>query len=244
LAEASEGRYIGSELELFAAAKNWKGYFKSKLDAYIHGDVAEVGAGIGSNTALLMNSRVSSWLCLEPDTAMAQMLENKRASGVLQRCTVKHGILRDTQQDEAFDTILYIDVLEHIEGDKDEVRVAASRLRPGGRLVVLSPAHQWLYTAFDKAIGHFRRYSISSLSRLGTAPLRLERAFYLDSVGVMASLANRFILGSSTPTAQQIRFWDGVLVSASKIADPMTFHRLGKTVVAVWIKQPQGSGAA
>jgi SAM-dependent methyltransferase len=234
--EASERAYLGSELELFAGAKNWKGYFKSKIDPCIRGDVAEVGAGIGSNTALLMNERISSWLCLEPDSKMAHTLETKRASGALpQKCFVRRGVLSETE--ETFDTILYIDVLEHIEDDADELLVAASRLRPGGRLIVLSPAHQWLYTAFDKAIGHFRRYSISTLTRLGAPALKLEKAFYLDSVGVMASLANKLILGSHQPSAQQIQFWDRVLVSTSKLVDLLTFNRVGKTVIAIWVKE-------
>lgn len=66
-------------------------------------------------------------------------------------------------RDSRFDTILYIDVLEHIADDRAELVEAARRLNPGGYLVVLSPAHQWLFTAFDAAIGHVRRYTAKSL---------------------------------------------------------------------------------
>jgi SAM-dependent methyltransferase len=235
-AQTTGGRdYVGSELEVFAAANNWKRYFKSKLDRYIHGDVLEIGAGIGSNTKLLANSNVTSWVCLEPDTKMSQTLHEKLMAGELPaHCSVMQGVLSEIPEAQKFDAILYVDVLEHIEADAAEVVAARRRLRPGGHLVVLSPAHQALYTAFDKAIGHYRRYSIETLTRLTAPPLQLKAAFYLDSVGSMASIANKMLLKSAQPTRNQIKFWDTVLVSASKVIDPMTFHRLGKTVVVVW----------
>ena len=56
---------------------------------------------------------------------------------------------------------------------------------------------------------------------------------YLDSVGLLASLVNRFHLRSDRPTAAQIRLWDRVLVRMSQILDPVLAHRLGKSVLLV-----------
>ena len=55
---------------------------------------------------------------------------------------------------------------EHIENDREELERAAARLRPGGRVIVLAPAHQWLFTPFDAAIAHFRRYNRSMMRNL------------------------------------------------------------------------------
>ena len=68
--------------------------------------------------------------------------------------------------------MLYIDVLEHIEHDLDELARAASHLAPGGHLVVLAPAHQALFSDFDRAIGHYRRYNRAGLQKLAPAGLR------------------------------------------------------------------------
>lgn len=57
----------------------------------------------------------------------------------------------DLPPGELFDTLLYIDVLEHIPDDGAELARAAERLRPGGRVIVLSPVHQWLYSEFDNS---------------------------------------------------------------------------------------------
>src|SRR5258707_343019 len=98
----------------------------------------------------------------EPDSAFA-----KRISSLphLQNCEVLVGMLPDPDDQEKFDAILYIDVLEHIKEDAAELILAARHLKTNGVIVVLAPAFPWLYTQFDAAIGHFRRYTRNSLRK-------------------------------------------------------------------------------
>jgi len=133
--------------------------------------------------------------------------------------------------------VLYIDVLEHIEDDAAEVAIAARRLEPGGHLVALSPAHQWLFSPFDAAIGHHRRYTAASCRNLTVPGLRLVTLRYLDSVGMLASAANKLLLRTSTPTKEQILLWDQFMVPMSRWLDPVIRHRLGKSILAIWQKQ-------
>ncbi len=229
--------YIGDELELFEHAHNWKDYFANKLQTFISGDVAEVGAGLGGTTAILCAGTEDSWTCLEPDSELCKDIVSKVAAGTLPgNVEPVVATLENFDPEAKFDTIMYIDVLEHIEGDKAEADLAASRLKPGGRLIVLAPAHQSLYTPFDKAIGHYRRYSKASLKALNPAGLELETSFYLDSVGLLASLANKLFLQQSSPRLSQIKFWDNVIIPVSKVLDPLLMRSLGKTVIAVWKK--------
>lgn len=227
-------RYTGSELELFRNAINWKRYYARCLSRFVSGDVLEVGAGLGGTTPALSNANVRTWLCLEPDAKMLGPL--KQAINALGKAyEASTGTIDDLGQRQ-FDSILYIDVLEHIQDDALELKKAAARLRAGGHLVVLSPAHQWLFTEFDRALGHYRRYSRKELAALGPNELSLKEAFYLDSVGVVASLANRVLLKQALPTETQIQFWDKTLVPLSRVLDPCFARKLGKSVVAVWTK--------
>jgi hypothetical protein len=114
------------------------------------------------------------------------------------------------------------------------MRLAASHLKPGGRLIVLSPAHAWLYTPFDKAIGHYRRYTKASLLAVAPAELATEKLIYLDSVGLLASLGNRLLLKSRMPTEAQIKTWDSWLIPCSRRLDPLFRYSIGKTIVGVW----------
>ena len=108
------------------------------------------------------------------------------------------------------------------------------RSRPGGRIVVLTPAHQSLFSPFDAAIGHFRRYDRASLGRL--SPCGLERMFFLDAVGLFASGANRLLLRQSMPTLGQIQTWDRWIIPVSRVVDPLLGFRAGKTIVGIWRK--------
>jgi SAM-dependent methyltransferase len=229
--------YVGSELELFAAACNWKSYWSRQIRPFITGDVIEVGAGIGSNTPFLDPGGNKRWVCLEPDSLLiAQLNENLKRTMARPRYETVCGTLRTLDADQRFHTILYIDVLEHIENDREELDTAAGYLRPGGRIIVLAPAHQWLFSPFDAAIGHFRRYNRSMLRSISPISLRLEQLTYLDSAGLTASAANLFLLRQSMPTKAQLRFWDHWIVPVSQVVDKLLLHSVGKSIVAIWWK--------
>ena len=229
-----EYRYTGTELDLFSQARNWKRYLLDKLGPLIRGDVLELGSGIGTVTRTFHTGAASTWTCLEPDAELVRQHRDAMAglgdSPEVRICT---GALADLPGDERFDTILYVDVLEHIEADREELRRAGSHLRSGGRVVVLSPAHQGLYSPFDKAIGHCRRYNKASLRRAG-GDLHCDAVYYLDAVGLLASLANRALLRQAMPTPSQIAFWDGKMIPLSRRIDPLLGYRLGKSIVGVW----------
>jgi SAM-dependent methyltransferase len=163
---------------------------------------------------------------------MASQLE-ERIKG-RDRLQAHCGTLQTLERKESFDTIVYVDVLEHIEDDAAEMREAATRLRPGGRAIVLSPAHQWLFTPFDASIGHYRRYNRTSLKRASPPDLVLEKMFYLDSCGIAASAANQLFLKQSMPTRQQIGVWDRWIIPVSRVVDPVLQYAVGKSIVGVW----------
>ena len=231
--------YEGSELDLFAAATHWKSYFRDRLAPYLGQEVLEVGAGLGGTTKVLCRGTERRWVCLEPDAALASRLEGEIRSGSVPACCeVRVGTLGEDPGPERFDTILYMDVLEHIPGDRAEVARAARALAPGGHIIALSPAHQWLFTPFDEAIGHCRRYTKASFGALAGEGLETVRLDYMDSVGFFASLGNRLLLKSAAPTPGQIAFWDRVLVPMSRLFDPVLGYSAGKSVLAVWRKAP------
>ncbi|GAA4741637.1 class I SAM-dependent methyltransferase [Flavisolibacter ginsenosidimutans] len=224
--------YIGSELELFQYAVNWKKYFSSFFRPYVRGRVAEVGAGMGANVLFLLNASVAEYLCVEPDAKLATAIGKKIAAGELPTlCSVKQGFLEETAN--AFDTVVYIDVLEHIEDDRGEIGKAAACLKPGGYLCVLVPANPGDYTDFDKAIGHFRRYTKKTLVSAVAPSLQIEWCHYLDFFGSVASKTNKLFLKQSYPTKKQVLFWDRFLVPVSKLLDKPTGYRHGKSLLLV-----------
>jgi len=99
---------------------------------------------------------------------------------------------------------------------------------------VLSPAHQFLFTAFDAAIGHHRRYNRALMRTMTPPGCTLSTCLMMDSAGLLASLANKVILSAALPSKRQIAVWDRLLVPVSRVLDRVIGYSFGKTIVAVW----------
>ncbi len=241
--ESDNYHYVGEELDVFAHAVNWKSYFRSVLRPLLRGTVLEVGAGIGGTTAVLCEEGHKDWLCLEPDAGLADRLRQRVGElGLSVSPRVVCGDLDSLEQTDQFDAIIYIDVLEHIEDHKAELISATRYLREGGALIVLSPAHQYLYTEFDRAIGHYRRYKRAMMEEITPPGLEVERIWYMDAVGMLLSLGNRLLLRSAQPTVKQVKLWDRLFVPCSRLIDPLTGWRLGKSIIAVWRRPLTNAG--
>mgnify|MGYP003576377123 CR=1 FL=1 len=236
MANSHENSYTGGELDLFALAKNWKRYIKKEVALYTTGDVLEVGAGIGATTLALNDGTARRWVCLEPDKALALRLKARLLSGASESSTtdVVIGSLRTFSDDPIFDCILYIDVLEHIENDRAQIDAAARLVRRSGDIVILSPAHDWLFSEFEKSTGHFRRYNRAQLGSMMPRGWIEEKLIYIDSIGMLLSLGNVLGLRQSMPTRSQIILWDRVCIPASRLMDRLFCGTVGKSVLAVW----------
>jgi|688.fasta_scaffold64320_4 SAM-dependent methyltransferase len=229
--------YVGSELELFKHAVNWKEYYSNFFKHLLRGDILEVGAGIGETTHSLCDGLQKSWICLEPDEKLAKEIELKKESKYLPSFVeIIVNTLDGVDTSRKFDAIIYIDVIEHISQDSVELQKASRLLKSGGHIIILVPAHNYLFSEFDKSIGHFRRYNKKML--LDRIPNELKKIDlrYLDSVGLFASLANKWVLKQNYPNFKQIKFWDSYIIPVSKLIDALLFYSIGKTVVGVWKK--------
>ena len=238
MSEPQEFEYSGSELETFALAKNWRKYWMDMVRGFLGAEILEVGAGIGTMTASLRKPEMQ-WVALEPDKKMFKDLEaqfQSLDSGVEMFCET----LSEYSGVRRFDSVLYFDVLEHIERDAQEVELACSKLNPDGYLIILVPAHQSLFSPFDTQIGHFRRYNRDSLSALKPAYMNQVLSRYLDSGGYFLSWANSKFLEQSAPTSSQIRFWDSIVIPISRFVDRLLGFRFGKSLLVVWQTSPGG----
>lgn len=220
--------YKGNELELFQNALNWKRYWISQVASSISGDVLEVGSGINANTEELQrHSSFNSWTCCEPDNQLI-------AKRIFSEANVIHGTLQSTEG--SFDTILYIDVLEHIRDSRKEIELVHERLKIGGNLIILVPAFNQLFSAFDTAIGHYRRYNKARLREDTRDLFKTESTFFLDSIGVGASFLNKMFLHKEAPSMKDIKFYDKVIIPCSRVIDIAIGNSFGKSLIGIYKK--------
>lgn len=230
--------YMGSELELFANAMNWKRYFGNWIIPFFGQKVLEAGAGIGETPRHLCVNSHQRWHCLEPDREFCDTIQAKIDGADLPAiCSVRHATREILQNSgDLFDTILYIDVLEHLQADRDELVRASRLLTDDGAIVVISPAHNFLFSLFDTQVGHYRRYDKKLINIACPEKMTIAHAEYLDSVGMLASLANRCLLKRAIPGHRQVAFWDKLMDLISRVVDPLCFNLLGKSLFALFRK--------
>ena len=226
-------KYTGNELEIFKFAFNWKNYYYAKIiNHFKPGNVLEVGAGIGEITKLFHDIWSQfSWICVEPDeenvTKIKSQIQNKNIK-------VFKGFLEDMNfKNKLFDNILFIDTLEHIENDKETLHKAFKLLNKSGKLIIIVPAHNFLFNEFDKSIGHFRRYNKKMLMEILPQNAHVLLCNYIDSFGFFLSLGNKFILKKSLPSLKQILFWDNYIIPISRIFDKILLHKFGKNIILI-----------
>jgi 2-polyprenyl-3-methyl-5-hydroxy-6-metoxy-1,4-benzoquinol methylase len=226
--------YKGDELDAFGLAHNWKKYWSQEISNYIQGKVVDIGSGIGTNAEILGFQSYTEWLSVEPDKKLCRIIQQKKKNQILpSHLKILNGTSEDINKLDYFNTALFIDVLEHIEFDRDELKKIRKYLVIGGNVVIVAPAHNFLYSEFDKKIGHFRRYNKKSMLQTIPEGYKIVQLRYLDSVGLLASFANRFFLRSGSPKANQILIWDKYMIRISKMLDKLFGYNIGKTLICV-----------
>lgn len=152
--------------------------------------ILEIGCGTGHNLAML--AEFGEVDALELDAAARGIAETRLGKPVLSAPLPQlKGVPR-----RHYDLIGAFDVIEHIEEDHAALMSIARRLKPGGKLVMTVPAHQWMWSAHDVVNHHVRRYSRRRLQFLvANTPLRLDSIGYFNSllfpVAVAARMASK-----------------------------------------------------
>ena len=204
---------------------------------HLKGHVLEVGAGIGGVTKELAKiaDQVTS---LEPNPDLFHSLRTEVSKmpnvKILQADTA---MLSDTvQRDHSgkFDVVLYLNVLEHIQDDVDELRRARRLLVPNGVLIIVVPAHKWLYSRIDRLTGHYRRYSKRMISYCVGTQFDSFRVTSFDTVGIIPYLLVYRLLGSTKVSGVQAKFYSHVILRLSYLTYRVSSGRMvGKNYLVV-----------
>ena len=244
---SAEGRLFTAEhfgaaqdIERLGTATRFFDWVLDEFHPYLRGHVLEVGAGLGIITRRLVDRYPELTLvALEPADNVFGDLRSYAA--LTPQVSAEQTTLADyrPEPEERFDAILYLNVLEHIADDAQELRLAAAALRPGGALLIFGPAMERLYGELDYQAGHYRRYHIGRLRQLITeAGLEVVRVRYFDVLGVLPYLIVYRVLGRREISGSSLWGYDRVLVPLSRLIQRVVPHPpLGKNVIAVAVKR-------
>jgi 2-polyprenyl-3-methyl-5-hydroxy-6-metoxy-1,4-benzoquinol methylase len=148
--------------------------------------ILEIGCGTGHNLGML--GEFGSVDGLEVDDEARGVAEGHHGKAILSAPLPELTDIRS----RTYDLIAALDVVEHVDDDTAALAAIAERLKPGGKLLLTVPAHQWMWSAHDTANHHKRRYSKKRLKALVEAsPLHLEKIGYFNSLLFPLAVAAR-----------------------------------------------------
>jgi SAM-dependent methyltransferase len=197
------------EFAALREAQNYRRALFTEFGPYLKGEVVEVGAGIGQMTEPLAKiPDVRRVVAIEPDAGYCAE-HRKRLPGY----HLIEGTAADLPAGSQFDTVLSINVLEHIREDEAELGRYRDLLRDRtGALCLFVPARPEIYAPIDKDFGHFRRYTRRELqAKLQAAGFRIERLNYFNALGYFAWWMNFCVLKKRKFETSKVRFFDRLL---------------------------------
>lgn len=222
-----------------AFADNYHRWILEVFRPYLGRRLVEVGAGSGSFSEMLLESEAESLSLVEPSKEMYGLLE-KRVGGLRTRTRIStyNSMFRNVAAEIGSaaqpDSIIYVNVLEHIADDEAELGIIHQTLCAGGRAFIFVPALRWLFGKFDESIGHFRRYAKPELEEKSRrAGFRIISSSYFDLMGVVPWWLKYRLFKSSTLAPAAVAFYDKHIVPVTKAAEKLIRPPFGKNIILI-----------
>lgn len=223
------------EFKALSLADNYRAALLREFSADLRGHVLEVGAGIGQITeALLQNPSITRLVSIEPHPVFYSQLAEKFPGHA-----IVHGTIDDLKEDDGWNAVVSINVLEHISDDQRELKNYHDRLlKNNGTLCLFVPARPEIYAPIDKDFGHFRRYTRRELrQKLEQAGFQVQRLHYYNIAGYLAWWLNFCLLKRRHFNAGSVRLFDRFIFPAvhgfeSRICHPFVGQSLLATARA------------
>ncbi len=220
--------YTGWELHNFDQAHLYRSYQYSLIKKQIKGNILEVGPG---NCIYLKNylRKAKSITLVEPTRKYFKILSKKQKKN--KKIIIKKSL--KNLKKNYFNTIIYLDVLEHIKNDKTEILKAYKLLNPNGTLIICVPAFQFLYSLYDKKIGHFRRYSLNDFKQLlEDCKIKNYEMRYFDFLGFcLILLSNFFARDNLNNFSLKIKLWNCLIPISIFIDTLLMKNFFGKSLL-------------
>jgi len=229
----AESHYHGHDLEALSDLPNYHAWILEGFGPYLGGRTVEIGAGVGT-IARKIAPLVGSLEVVEPaDNLQALLAEVLAGSGI----AIHHGSLEQwlaAAEPASRDSIVMVNVLEHVADDRGALTALRRALRPGGHLLLFVPALPGLFSPMDEVLGHHRRYTLAELTaKVVEAGFTVRTSGYRDLLGVAAWWLIHRVMGNTGFNRSAARFYDRVGVPLTRGIERRLGAPVGKNILLV-----------
>jgi len=228
-------------LEVIAKADRFNRWMFDQFKDQLKGEILEIGSGIGNISQLVIEKghsiTLSDYNDEYCDLLKTKFSQNNNVKEILSIDLVDPDFhFKYFTYKEKFDTIFLLNVIEHIKDDLLAVKNCRYMLKKDGHLVLLAPAYSWLYSSFDRQLGHYRRYSLTALAKLMlNNDFTILSGSHFNFTGIVGwflfgKLLNKKMLGGSEMSAFN------KIVPLAKIVDSVFLKKIGLSVIVKGVK--------
>jgi 2-polyprenyl-3-methyl-5-hydroxy-6-metoxy-1,4-benzoquinol methylase len=240
----TEKQYAADDLETMSEAHRYQAHVFGLIRPHVGARVLEVGCGIGTMSRQLAEL-AERLVCIEPNPncavrAHAALDGNPRIT--LRMCHLEECSRADLVADR-FDTVVCVNVLEHIDDHISALRLFRDVVAPtGGKVLIFVPAIQAAYGPLDAALGHHRRYTKPSLARaFDAAGLDIVDVRYTNPIGLLGWMYNAHISRNIEHSPGQVRLFEQLVAPWALPLERLVPPPIGLSVFAVGRARPHAA---
>jgi SAM-dependent methyltransferase len=232
-----DAEYTVRDQERMADATKYFAWQSRLVTRELGNRVLEIGCGVGNFTKHILDRELVVGIDVEQECIAA----GRQAMGERPNLITRQMDVLDPEfagmRRYRFDSIVCLNVLEHISDDELALRHMAKVLSDGGTVVLLVPACESLYGPIDKNLGHYRRYSKKLVRKLAAATgFEVAKLRYMNSVGFLGWWLNARVLKRQEQSSGQIAVFDRWIVPALSVLESEIEPPFGQSLFVVLVK--------
>lgn len=227
--------YSGHEnLEILAHSYNFNNWLYQEIISGLKGDILEVGSGIGTFSEKMIHDFPDSKITLtDISDSYVNKLQKKFSNDRISVC--KLDLNQKSHYEnigyEKFNSIIAINVLEHVQNDEYALSQLYQMLKKNGVLILLVPLHKFLFNVIDEKVGHFRRYSEKDLKfKIKKTQFTIDKMFCFNLIGIIGWYINGNLAKSSSVNSTAIKILDK-LTPILKISERIIGKKIGLSLI-------------
>lgn len=227
-------------LEIASEARNFNHWMYGEIYHSLKGSILEIGSGLGTFSEKIISDFPNSFVTLtDISPTYLNMLREKFHQKNVSINKLDLNLREDYEKNgyEKFDSIVALNVLEHVENDEFALEQLYKMLRKDGNLVILVPCHKFLFNMIDSSIGHYRRYTKKELEyKVRKARFEIIRMFYFNMVGIIGWYVNGNLCKKSQVNQSAFKIYDKI-VPIMRLAEKITCKKIGISLICYLHKQ-------